>query len=419
MILFIRNWLGKSTWALLDQCLFAFSNFLLNIYLARWLDQESYGAFGLAFTVFLFVGVFHSSAFTEPMLVFGPGRYEQSQKHYLKSLIRLHWTRGWPAAALLIGLVSVFYWNNSALSSILFLAFACGGMLFQWLIRRACYLRQQPSLAAIGGVLYLVLVLFGIALLRRVGALDAIPALAVMTIASLASAGFIQWRLLRSGLLTEQPGPTESELIRAHWDYGRWSIATGFIAWLSGNIAMVTLPWWHGNASVATFRAGLNLILPVQQLLAAAGPLLLPFLVRRRGDSQYVRTSLRCGCAFMLPPLVWALVLFGAGSFVSQLLYADKYAFDRSFLLILGLSATIGSYALVVATALRAQELPKLAFHGYAASAIVSLVAGLPLIAFKGIDGAVWALGLSSVVSSSVLTFALIRHARGSAAHTA
>lgn len=398
-------------WALLDQCLFAFSNFLLNVYLARWLDPESYGAFALAFTVFLFVGILHSSVFSEPMLVFGSGRYDKSLRPYLKLLIRLHWTRGWPIAGLLIALVAVGYRDNSAFPSILFQAFACGSVLYQWLIRRACYLRQQPSLAAIGGVLYLAMVLSGVFVLKATGTLDALHALAVMAAASLSSGALIQWRLLRSGLLTDDPGPGEKELLQAHWDYGRWSLATAFIGWLSNNIAMVSLPFWHGNQATATLRAGLNLILPVQQLLAAAGPLLLPFLVRHRTDQRYLRTTFYCGLAFLLPPLVWALVLFAAGPVASRLIYADQYTFDRSFLLLLGLSASIGSFGMVFATALRAMELPKLAFHGYAASAVVSVTVGLPLIAYKGVAGAAWALGLSVMISASVLVLILVRHA--------
>jgi O-antigen/teichoic acid export membrane protein len=415
----IRGWLGKSTWALLDQCLFAFSNFLINLCLARWLDPESYGAFALAYTVFLFAGVFHSSVFTEPMLVFGPGRYKQSQKPYLQSLIRVHWAKGWPVAALLIGLVSVFYWNNSARFPILFLCGASGGLLFQWLIRRACYLQQQPALAAIGGAAYLALVLAGLAVVRQSGGLDAVPALLIMTLASLASGILIQSLLFRSGTLTEGPASPERELLEAHWNYGRWAIATGFVGWFSGNVAMVALPWWHGNAATGTFRAATNLILPIQQLLAAAGPLLLPFFVNRREDSHYLRIAFQCAVASTLAPLIWTVVLFYAGPLLGDLLYKGNYSFDRHFLLVLGLSCTSSSFGLIIATALRARELPKIAFRGYAAAAAVALAAGIPLIALYGINGAVWSLAVSSITCAAILTCSLVRHSRISATHAA
>jgi O-antigen/teichoic acid export membrane protein len=398
----VRPWIGKSFWAIMDQGLFAFSNFLLNLCLARWLAPESYGAFALAFTVFLFAGVLHSSIFTEPMLVFGSGKYRQSQQPYLSTLVRFHWTRAWPILALLIAAVSVAYWDNPARSSILFLAATCSTTLYQWLMRRACYLSQQPDLAASGGFLYLVTVLGGIATLHQTRTLDAIPALAVMAGASLLSGALIQFRLKRQRKLTSAGSSPDAEILRAHWDYGRWAIATGVIGWFSGNIAMVSLPWWHGNEATGAFRAGLNLILPVQQLLAAAGPLLIPLLVRSRDLPQYRRITLTFAILFSAAPLAWALALGGVGPWICDWLYDGRYAFNRPVLILLGLAAVFGSFGQVMAGALRAMELPNLAFRGYAASAVFSLILGLPLIALGGILGASASLMAALAVSTAI-----------------
>lgn len=405
----LRTWLGRSFWALMDQCLFAFSNFALNLYLGRWLEPESYGAFALAYTVFLFVGVVHTSVFTEPMLIFGSGRYKDSQKPYLRALVAAHWKLGWPGTALLISLVSLAYWNNPARPAILVLALVSGAMLYQWLMRRACYLRQQSELAAAGGFIYLVLVTCGIVAIYRTGQLGAIPALMVMAVSSMVSAAFIQWRLFRHGELTESSRPEEADLVRTHWDYGRWSIATGVIGWIAGNIAMVSLPWWHGNEATGTLRAASNLILPIQQLLAAAGPLLTPFLVGRRDSAGYRKVALACAALFMLPPLAWTILLGFFGPLAGDLLYDGKYSFDRSLLLALGIQATVGSFGLVMATSLRAMELPSIAFRGYAVSAAASLLVGLPLIAFMGLDGAAGSMVLAGLLSAVVLTHAFLR----------
>ena len=48
-------WLTKGCLAVADQGVFAVSNFLLNILLARWLAPADYGAFALAYSVFLFL----------------------------------------------------------------------------------------------------------------------------------------------------------------------------------------------------------------------------------------------------------------------------------------------------------------------------------------------------------------------------
>src|ERR1035437_4795337 len=76
--------------AILDQGLFAGSNFLLNVLLARWIAPADYGAFALAYSVFLLLGVFHSALPTGPMLVFGPGKYRERFPEYIGILLRGH-----------------------------------------------------------------------------------------------------------------------------------------------------------------------------------------------------------------------------------------------------------------------------------------------------------------------------------------
>jgi hypothetical protein len=62
----------------------------LNVLLARWLVPQDYGAFTVAFAVFLLIGTFHTALLTEPMLVFGPSRYEGRFSEYLGALLYGH-----------------------------------------------------------------------------------------------------------------------------------------------------------------------------------------------------------------------------------------------------------------------------------------------------------------------------------------
>ena len=66
------------------------TNFVVNILLARWLTPAEYGAFALAYSVFVLLGVFHIAILIEPMLVFGPGRYRERFPEYLGILLRGH-----------------------------------------------------------------------------------------------------------------------------------------------------------------------------------------------------------------------------------------------------------------------------------------------------------------------------------------
>src|ERR1035438_3487461 len=94
-------WVGKGSLAVLDQGLFAISNFLINVLLARWLAPADYGAFALAYSVFLLLLVFHNAMFSGPMLVFGPGKYRERFPEYLGILLRGHFALMLPGAALL------------------------------------------------------------------------------------------------------------------------------------------------------------------------------------------------------------------------------------------------------------------------------------------------------------------------------
>ena len=81
----------NAIWAIVDQALFGLSNFVLNLLLARWLAPSDYGAFTLAFALFLLVGVLHSAIFIEPMLVFGGDRFKSEFHHYMATIIAAHW----------------------------------------------------------------------------------------------------------------------------------------------------------------------------------------------------------------------------------------------------------------------------------------------------------------------------------------
>src|SRR3954451_1960960 len=60
------RWASKGGLAILDQGLISGSNFLIGILLARWLIPAEYGAFSLAFSVFLLLSYVYQSLLSEP-----------------------------------------------------------------------------------------------------------------------------------------------------------------------------------------------------------------------------------------------------------------------------------------------------------------------------------------------------------------
>src|SRR5256884_4637696 len=86
----LMRWVTKGGLAILDQGLISGSNFLIGILLARWLMPEAYGAFALAFSVFLLLSYVYQSFLAEPQAVFSGSAYSGSLRGYLKTLLGIH-----------------------------------------------------------------------------------------------------------------------------------------------------------------------------------------------------------------------------------------------------------------------------------------------------------------------------------------
>jgi O-antigen/teichoic acid export membrane protein len=377
------------------------------------LDKTDYGAFTVGYTVFLLIGVIFNGILVEPMLVFGSGRYKKSVKSYLKQLITLHWKWGWMGSAILVGGVSVLYRNSPSFGTLVALALVGGLILYQWILRRACYVNFKPRLAAEGGVLYLGSVSLGIVLMQLTGSLTAVNGVIIMAAGSLLAGYWIQHRFFRE-LPVDEDLITGKEILNSHWDYGRWAVLVNILSWIPGNIYLVVLPVWQGESASAELKAAFNLILPVQQLLAAIGPLLLPILVGARDEEGFFKKVLIYSGLISLPPIAWTLFLSVFGENLSEVFYHGKYSDHGSILLILGLQTVLGSIIMVIAGALRAMELPKLVVYGYLGAAALCLITGLPLAARFGVTGAALGMLISSVVNILILSCIFLKRKKSS-----
>jgi O-antigen/teichoic acid export membrane protein len=404
----ILSWTTKGSLAIADQGLFAGSNFLLNVLLARWLAPADYGAFALAYSVFWLFGVFHSAILTEPMLVFGPGKYRERFPEYLGILLRGHFALMLPGGALLAATAFLLGWLYSPVVERAFLALAIAGpfILLLWLLRRAFYVRLSPGWSAVGGVVYLAILLAGILTLRPAGRLSPATGFLAMAAASLITS-LVLFALLRPKLAAE------SSAMRAvatdHWRYGKWAAATAGPSWFSSNVYFLVLPAWFGLAEAGALKALLNLAMPALHTITALGVLLLPVLVRDRdrgGPRAMSRTMKLSLALFLSGSACYLALLWGFRFQIFHFLYAGKYtAYAFWPLLVVGLLPFAVSIAAVLASALRALEQPDCVFWAGVASSIVALAVGAPLAIILGVSGALAGLALSFLSTGAVMLF--------------
>jgi O-antigen/teichoic acid export membrane protein len=408
-------WAGKAFWAVLDQGLFATSNFALGILLARWLSPEQFGSFAVAHSVFLLAGTLHAGLFSEPMLVFGSARHATRFHAYLDILLHAHWRLTGLGSVLLAGAALIFWFLASLPLAGAFLGAAVAGpfILFGWLVRRACYSCLQPQWAAAGGTFYLVLVLTGSYVLRHMEVLSAFTALAVLGGAGLISGQWILGRLRHATSSQVTAGPSRTEVFRDHWSYGRWAVASSGLSWIPGNIYSILLPAFAGLEAAGALKALLNLVMPIMHANSALSTLLIPALAAVRERPDFNRLVRRGLTAFAAGSLAYWFVLTAFREPIIALLYGGRYGNTTSLVPLVALLPLSGACMAVLGSALRVLERPQHVFWAYVISVVATLTIGVPLTAGWGLTGAAAGLLLSSVVTAVASSACLLSCQRG------
>jgi O-antigen/teichoic acid export membrane protein len=409
-----RKWIGRGAWAVADQGFFALANVLLNVMLARWLPPSEYGAFAVGYSIFLFIGAFHTALLTEPLLVFGPVKFAGQSRSYLNALLRGHWALTGVGSLLLIiagGLVALK--GGHTLAQALFgLAVAAPFSLLMWFGRRAAYLRFQPRLATMASAAYLLLLLAGLFSLYSFHLVSVFSALLVMSVAG-ALSGLWLLRRVRRAIAENESDADRSDVARDHWRYGRWAAATAVLMWVPLNFFFVVLSILINLEASAALKALTNLTLPLLQANAALGSLLLPALVMRARNAEQFRKL-----------LIWSLILFVGGASVYSLgigtfshflvnrLYGGVYDSYSNILWLL-LSIPIFDGAMVVlANALRALERPDRVFWAHLGVAVFILTAGVLITQSSGLWGAAGSVVFADFLGTMILAACVITQLR-------
>lgn len=408
-------WLERGFWAVTDYGLFASSNFVLNLLLARWLAPSDYGAFTVGFTIFLLLGTFHTGLFLEPMLVFGAERNRHRLPDYLRTVLLGH--LGFVVvAALVCFVVGLGLWlaGSRALYPTLFsLAFAAPWILLLWLMRTTCYVHLTIHFAAAGGLLYLLLMVAGASALHLRDWLSPVSAIGVMGLSSLAAGLWLAARV-KQPLPRVREGKAVHDTMSMHWRFGRWTIGVNLLYWFITSSWYILLPVSGGLAASGAFRALVIFIMPPVFALYAVSRVLMGGLVRTRGDSRFehlVRVTLLFSIS--VSTLYW-LLLGGFGGSLLSWLYGGQYGEYKNLLWILGAALILDGVRTVLYAALQSLERPDLVFWAHLFSSLVVCFVGLPLALALGVWGAGIGFLLSTLVSAGSMWMFFGRVGRGS-----
>ena len=368
---------------------------------------SEYGAFAVAYAVFLLLGTFHTAVLTEPLLVFGAGRWQRTFREYLGVLLLMHLVLS-VLIVLVVSLAAFVLWRAGvdSLGRALFgAALAAPFTLLLWLLRRAWYVREGPQKAAIGGAIYLVGMATALVWLSRGARLSSLTAFLLMGVgAAVVSIGFAF--ALRPRFSTGRATLSIVAVAKDHWRYGRWSSGVAAVIWLANSGYYVLGEILLGSSSVALMRALLNLMMPFSHSQTALSNLYMPALARsaRYGwDDQVRRLSKRAIATHFAFALLYAVALVALGKPLIAVLYGGRYEAPGMLVFLVALVVCSFGTGNALSMLPRAMARPEKLLVPAVAGAVCTLTIGVGLILAGGVAGAL--LGMSA--SWLVVTFLL------------
>jgi O-antigen/teichoic acid export membrane protein len=400
----LMPWVNKGGLAILDQGLISGSNFLTSVLLARWMVPAQYGAYAVAFGIYVLLSVVYQSLVLEPMAVFGGSSYRNCLRGYMGSLFWIH-----VIASLAIFVVfgaSAYAARSLAQSD--GLAGALAGVtiaspcvLAFALARRGFYLDLSPAKAAAGAFVYSAVSVGALFVLYRRSLLSAFTAFLLMGLAALVTAIYLFIRL-RWELPASAAAPQVGAAWKRHWGYGRWALASSIAGWIPAYVYYPLLSSFGNIVHSGQLKALMNLTLPMEQTKAALGMLFLPYAARiqdQEGRASSSNLAKRMTLVSLGGAVVyWALILPLQGP-VFRFLYSGRYTEVAHLLPVIAFGSIVWSAAYGPAIALRAMESPASVFVAFSLATGLSLLIGVPATWAFGLKGAIWGSNLADVLS--------------------
>lgn len=396
----LARWTTKGGLAILDQGLISGSNFLIAILLGRWLAPAEYGAFALAFSVFIVLSYVYQSLLSEPQGVFSGSAYRHCLRGYLKALLGIQALVTVFGLVLLGGSAAIVYAmgrGDGLPGALAGVAIASPCILFFWLMRRAYYMNLAPARAAIGAFIYCALVSGGLFVLYKRSLVSPFSAYLLMALGALGTGFFLLSQVNKALPPDTVKAPTAGQAWHKHWEYGRWALAVSLVTWITNYIWYPLVAAFSGMAQVGQLKALMNLSLPMEQTYMALSILFLPYaarVCREKGIASAGSLMRRITLLFVAGAVAYWGLLIPLKGYVFHLLYRGNYMEVAHFVPYVGLGTTLWAASFGPAILLRAIESPDSIFYARVVASVLSLIIGVP---------ATWAFGLWGVVGSIIV----------------
>lgn len=402
----LKNWGVKGGLAILDQGVYSGSNFIFNILLARWLSAENYGAFSLAFAIYLFSTGFYNAMILESITVFGTSKYSSNIHGYLSSQFVIH-VIVTGVLGIFVSLAGYVVLYSGLVDSFLSHAIMGAGfflplMLLMWLARRAFYILGEPSWAFLLSCVYSICLLGGAFYLHFMKTENAIAWFGVMGLSSLAGL-IILFKLDIFNFVSKKNKEWGwRKLLAEQWAFDKWILLAAFFYFAATQIQIFITAAILGLDAAGAFSALQNFMFPMMQILTAISTLALPTIAFDFGQRNYTdmrRKSFTVAGVLFTISVLYVSFLFFFASPLENLLYAGKYKEYIGLIPIIGTIPLIAT--LEIGFSLVIRSLRRSIYHAILTfgMGLAGVISGLLLIPSFGIVGAVSSLAAAAIFS--------------------
>jgi O-antigen/teichoic acid export membrane protein len=386
-------------WMIVDQGVFATSNFIMNVLFARWLSAAEYGLFAVSFSTYLLLTVVHWGAFLEPLLVLSAQIDSDKRRSYV---VTLGWTHVFMVlaagviASIIFVVASLLHAPNVGWVA---LGAGVGGSLMLTLLtaRRLCLVFMSPRVSAIVGLTYFCGVLASGAWLSSyqlswftlwelMGFWSLICSLTIFGLLMLRTTGFAPFPMRK--------------LFGFQRRYAPGAIVAALCQWCSFDGVYLLVSHLLGLPAVAETRAICNVANPLVQVSAAMHASWLVLFSEQRRSKM-----VKIGPIIMLYVVATVACVVGsyyASDFLVQTFYGGRYL-DAAWQLPIYVSS-VGAYGLsaMVTSLFKARGGLWQGFAPVIIGALVAIGMAVLLIHRIGQPGAVYAMCCSGIAVLAV-----------------
>jgi O-antigen/teichoic acid export membrane protein len=282
---------SRATTTMLDQCVASASNFSVGIVVARITGPAGFGAFALAYTVWILLTTLHRSLITDPMAIMGDMRHEERDE-FIRRGFAADVTLGAMAACVIAAIGTVFLATGQHTFGIGLLSVA------PWIVvldlqdywRWIGFMLGKPGKSLVNDLLFNAVqaLAFGVVFVLGLHSVFAVVSAWGLGAAVAATYGLRQFSVrpsIRGG----------GTFLWSRWPTSRWLASERGASWGATQLYLIVAGAILGPAALGGIKAAQGLVIgPTNVVINAGGSFGLPEATRKfaeRGWAGMVRVS--------------------------------------------------------------------------------------------------------------------------------